>query len=187
VVRQRGIELMPEDERLLSDVPRPQLAGMIDAVAASKASRRAFLRTVTTAAGVVTGIGVAAGAYAFLQIPRFGQKPDVPLGAFRGLIISDQVVGPRSPEEIAAAIHAGADDLARGTWSVGPRAVTLQECLEVQLTIAKDGQVEDVFVVSGPPERDSTTRTVVQQLRRTRFWAAAGRTVCSVLLCGLPE
>lgn len=181
--RQHAIELSPLDERMLASVPRVQLAAMISAVAASAQSRRAFLRSVKTVLGVAAGVSIVAGTCAYLTVPRFGHKPEVPLGRFAGRLVTDGLVGPWSPEALLQAIREADDDLAAGAWSIGPRPSSMQDCLELRMTVAPDGTVEDVAVAAEPAKWVSAARSVVRRLARVRLTPADQDTAFTVVLC----
>ncbi|MBI5500316.1 MAG: hypothetical protein HY907_08740 [Deltaproteobacteria bacterium] len=133
---------------------------MIDKVAKTRQRRRALVRmALGTAAIGAAGVCTASVGADFLlgcQHRRHsaGSSPDLPPGHFAGWLFTDDLTGPRSPQEILGALRTAAPEFARADWVVVPGAPAPARSVDWRVTVTTDGNVRDARRAGGRTTAD---------------------------------
>ena len=177
-----GISLTEDEAAILASTSTKQLEQMLDQVAAAHRRRRAFIRGAIGTAVVVS----AGGVCALLATPRMlvsqGIRIDLPTGRFLGWVITDDMVGPRSAEDIVAALRSAWPESAAATWVVGPAGSPPPQSVEYRLVVSPDGEVLSANMVRRDPKIDQSVPRFLSMILRkgAPFAPADGTTECTL-------
>ena len=78
-----------------------------------------------------------------------GAEPDMPPGWFAGWLRTDDLTGPRSPDEILDALRSAAPEFGSANWVVGSGGPAPAEFIEFRVTVKADGKVRQAQGVAG--------------------------------------
>ena len=184
VAKAASINLTPTEATVLAAAPAEELRRMIDEVAKTRERRRALVRLALGTAAVGT-VGVCAGAYYFLTQEKFiqsaGCRTDISEGHFAGWLLTDDLVGPRSAEEILDVLRAAAPEFAAADWVVGSASTAAANLQEYRVRLEPNGAIRDVQRV-GAQSTDCGVRVFLSKTLRSLvgFFPADGETQFTV-------
>ncbi|MBI5501079.1 MAG: hypothetical protein HY907_12610 [Deltaproteobacteria bacterium] len=148
VARAASIKLTPSEATVLAAAPVEDLRRMIDEVAKTQERRRALVRLALGTAAVGTVAAGTVGVCTFLFRPGYivsaGVRHDLPPGRLAGCLLSDDLTGPRSAQEILDVLRSAAPELASADWVLGTGTGSAPNYAEYRVTVGTDGAVHDL-------------------------------------------
>jgi hypothetical protein len=167
--RAASIDLTATKAAVLGAAPAEDLRRVIEEVAKTQERRRALVRLALGTAAVGTvAFGAALGFGC--DVRTAGARHDLPPGRFVGWLVTADLVGPRSSDEILEILRTSAPEFASSDWVVGSASPPPVGFLEYRVKVSSGGGVRHVKRVGDQPADSGVLRFLSSTLNHLQWF-----------------